>query len=171
VGGGGAGRLIAVEVMDRKLYADDADGADFLYNRLVHNGVIAQKLQALDRTLVELRSLGVVTLDQLKTNWQTHRAIERNLQVLVEIVIDVCQRLIALEGQSPATTGGDAIGRCIDLGVLSNDENYTNMVRLRNFIVHRYEHVDPAVLVGMMNKHLSDFEKFRDEVTRYVQAH
>ena len=137
----------------------------------MHNGVIAQKLQSLDRTLSELRSLGTVTLDQLKTNWQTQRAVERNLQILVEIVIDVCQRLIALEEQSPAATGADAIDRCIALGALSNDENYYNMVRFRNFIVHRYEHIDPAILVSMVNKHLADFEKFRDEITTYVQDH
>jgi uncharacterized protein YutE (UPF0331/DUF86 family) len=135
----------------------------------MRNGVIAQKLQALDRTLTELRSLGIVTLDQLNANWQTQRAVERNLQILVEIVIDICQRLIALEGQSPATTGADAIDRCIALGALSADENYYNMVRFRNFIVHRYEHIDPVVLVGMVNKHLADFEKFRNEVMSYVQ--
>ena len=137
----------------------------------MHNGVIAQKLQSLDRTLAELRSLGEVTLKQLKGNWQTQKAIERNLQILVEIVIDVCQRLIALERQSPAVTGADAIDRCVELGVLSNDENYYNMVRFRNFIVHRYEHVDPDVLVAMVNKHLVDFDKFRDEVIAYVQNH
>ena len=137
----------------------------------MHNGVIAQKLQSLDRTLAELRSLGEVTLKQLKGNWQTQKAIERNLQILVEIVIDVCQRLIALERQSPAVTGADAIDRCVELGALSNDENYYNMIRFRNFIVHRYEHIDPDVLVAMVNKHLVDFDKFRDEVIAYVQNH
>ena len=137
----------------------------------MHNGVIAQKLQSFDRTLAELRSLGEVTLQQLKGNWQTQKAIERNLQILVEIVIDVCQRLIALERQSPAVTGADAIDRCVELGVLSNDENYYNMIRFRNFIVHRYEHIDPDVLVAMVNKHLVDFDKFRDEVIAYVQNH
>lgn len=133
------------------------------------NGVIAQKLQALDRSLVELRSLGVVSAKALRGNWQQQRAIERNLQVMVEVVIDVCQRLLTIAGQSPATSGGDAVDRCIQLGVLTPDENYKRMVRLRNFIVHRYEHVDPEVLAGMVNRHLGDFEKFRDEVLAYVQ--
>jgi uncharacterized protein YutE (UPF0331/DUF86 family) len=135
------------------------------------NGIIAQKLQALDQTLHELRSLGPINTDQLNDNWQTRRAIERNLQVLVEIVIDTCQRLIAVAGQSPAVTGGDAIARCVELGILSNEEDYRNMVRFRNFIVHRYEHVDPAILVDIVNRHLGDFEKFRDEVIHYVQTH
>ncbi len=135
------------------------------------NGVVAQKLQALDRVLTELRSLGVVSVKDLRTNWQQARAIERNLQVLVEVVIDICQRLIAVAGQTPATTGADAIARCIEMGALSADENYTHMVRLRNFLVHRYEHIDPEVLANMVNRRLGDFERFRDEILAYVQTH
>lgn len=135
------------------------------------NGLIAQKLQALDQVLAELRSLGDVSAKQLRANWQQQRAIERNLQVLVEVVIDVCQRLLAVDGQSPATSGADAVTRSIQMGALTPDENYTRMVRLRNFLVHRYEHIDPDILANMVNRHLGDFEKFRDEVLAYVQSH
>jgi uncharacterized protein YutE (UPF0331/DUF86 family) len=133
------------------------------------NGVIAQKLQSLDIVLMELRSLGQLDTKQLDDDWRTKRAIERDLQVLVEIVIDVCQRFISLSGQSPAATSADAVERCINLGVLSNDEAYRQMVRFRNFIVHRYERIDTKILADMINLHLSDFEKFRDDVLAHVK--
>ena len=82
------------------------------------NGIVAQKLQSLDRVLTELRSLGQIDIADLNNDWRTRRAVERDLQVLVEIVIDICQRLISLAGQSPATTGVDAVERCIQLGIL-----------------------------------------------------
>jgi uncharacterized protein YutE (UPF0331/DUF86 family) len=133
------------------------------------NGVIARKLQSLDEVLAELRSLGQVDTAQLKNDWRTQRAIERDLQVLVEIVIDVCQRLISLAGQTPAATGADAIERCVQLKVLSDDDVYRKMVGLRNFIVHRYEHIDVNILVDMVNQRLPDFEQFRAEVLAYVK--
>ena len=133
------------------------------------NGIVAQKLQSLDEVLTELRSLGQINPAELNRDWRTRRAVERDLQVLVEIVIDICQRLISLTGQTPATTGVDAIERCIQLGVLSDDEIYRKMVRFRNFIVHRYEHIDVNVLVDMVNHRLPDFEQLRDEVLAYVQ--
>ena len=43
------------------------------------------------------------------------------------------------------------------------------MVGLRNFIVHRYEHIDVNILVDMVNQHLPDFEQFRAEVLAYVK--
>ena len=141
------------------------------YNAHMVNGVIAQKLQALDTVLAELRTLGVVSAKTLRSDWQQQRAIERNLQLLVEVVIDVCQRLVAVIGQSPATSGADAIERCIQMGALTPDENYTRTVRLRNFLVHRYEHIDPDILANMVNRHLGDFEKFRNEILAYVTSH
>lgn len=133
------------------------------------NGVILQKLQSLDETLIELRSLGQISAGQLNDDWRTRRAVERDLQVLVEIVIDICQRLISLAGQTPAVTGVDAVERCIQLGALSDDEAYRQMVRFRNYIVHRYEQVDVTILTDVVNNHLADFDQFRAEVLAYVQ--
>lgn len=45
------------------------------------------------------------------------------------------------------------------------------MIQFRNFIVHRYEQVDIEILVEIVNRRLSDFERFRNEVLAYVQAH
>jgi uncharacterized protein YutE (UPF0331/DUF86 family) len=133
------------------------------------NGVVLQKLQTLDETLTEVQSLGQVNVALLNSDWRTRRAVERDLQVLVEIVIDICQRLISLAGQTPAATGVDAVERCIQLGALSDAEAYRHMVRFRNYIVHRYERVDAAVLVDVVNQRLPDFDQFRTEVLAYVQ--
>lgn len=133
------------------------------------NGVIAQKLQSLDSVLAELRSLGRITASQLDADWRTKKAVERNLQILVEIVIDVCQRLLSKNGQTPATTGRDALERAIGSGFISQRDAYYKMVQFRNFVVHRYERVDNAILTGMVNDRLIDFEQFRDDVMDYVR--
>jgi len=135
------------------------------------NGTIIAKLEILDETLIELRSLGHVTTSQLETDWRTRRAIERNLQIIVEIVIDVCQRIITITNQTPATTSLEAIQRCIQMGVLSPSDAYKKMVQFRNFIVHRYENIDATILVDVLNRRLTDFEQFRHEVLAYVQSH
>ena len=131
------------------------------------NGIVLQKLQSLDETINELRSLGKVTIVQLESDWLKRRAIERDLQVMVEVVIDICQRLLSLEGQTPATTGVDAVKRCIQMGALTDLEAYRKMVQFRNFIVYRYEHVDIEILVDMVNNRLEDFESFKKEILAY----
>ena len=140
------------------------------YDQAMINGVVLQKLETMDKVLAELRSLGSLQPTQLEQDWRTRRAVERDLQVLVEIVIDICQRIISLLGASPATTAGEAIRRCIETGVLSDENGYRRMVQFRNIIVHRYEFVDPAILADMVNRRLDDFERFRSEVLVYVSS-
>lgn len=135
------------------------------------NDVIARTLETLDSVLTELRTLGTLDVQQLAADWHTQRAVERDLQILVEIVIDICQHLIALAGQAPAATGGVAIERCMQLGALASHQNYHKMVQFRNFMVHRYEHVDSAILINIIDHHLTDFERFRDDILNYVQHH
>lgn len=82
------------------------------------NGVITRKLEALEETLHELESLGKVTLETLQNDWLVRRAIERDLQILVEVVIDVCHRLISGAGTAPASSAIEAVRKCVRLGVL-----------------------------------------------------
>ena len=134
------------------------------------NGVILRKLQVLDEIIGELRSLGTITEEQLTKNWLTMRAVERDLQIAVEVMIDVCQRLIALSGQTPVDSAGEAIERVVQMGALSNIYPYRQMVQFRNLVVHHYERVDISVLVDIVNYHLNDFEAFRKEILTYAQS-
>lgn len=133
------------------------------------NGVIIGKLQHLDEILAKLRSLGPLNRTQLDTDWRTKMAVERAIQVLVEIIIDVSQRVIAEDGQTPAGSGREAIERCVQMGVLSSIEPYQRMIQFRNFVVHLYERVETIFLVDIVNKRLADFESFRDEVLAYAE--
>jgi uncharacterized protein YutE (UPF0331/DUF86 family) len=57
----------------------------------------------------------------------------------------------------------------MQLGALSEYTGYRKMVQFRNFIVHRYDRVDVAILAEMVNQFLGDFDKFRTEILLYVQ--
>lgn len=133
------------------------------------NGILIAKLNSLDTTLNELRSLGGITAVQLQNDWRTRRAVERDLQIAVEVVIDVCQRIIALHGQAPAATGADAIDRCVQLGVLPQSAAYGKMVQFRNFVVHRYEKIDVDIVTDIVNNRLGDFDAFRDTILEYYR--
>ena len=133
------------------------------------NGVISGKLKNLDTVLSRLRSLGAVNEQQLE-DWVLHSAIERSLQVAVEIVIDICHRLNSLSGRSPAASARDAVEGCVKLGVLSSTDTLSHMIGFRNLVVHRYEHVETQILIDIVNNHLDDFDDFRAKVLDYVSS-
>lgn len=59
--------------------------------------------------------------------------------------------------------------RVIAMGILGQLDAYSKMVQFRNFVVHRYEQVDNAILVDMVNRRLVDFESFRNEILAYLK--
>jgi len=132
------------------------------------NGMITGKLHFLDATLGNLRSLGSLTTKQLDGDWRTKMAVERGLQILVEIVIDICQHIIAESGKTPASTSRDAVELCVQMGVLSSTEPFQRMIQFRNLVVHMYERIDSVFLADILSNRLGDFERFRDEVLAYA---
>lgn len=131
------------------------------------NGVVTGKLRNLDRVVTHLKSLYPLKSEALD-DWILRGAVERNLQVAVEIVIDVCHRLHSLAGKPPASSAREAVEGCVQLGVLKEASAYAKMIGFRNLVVHAYEYVDNAILLDIVNSHLTDFEIFSREVLEYV---
>ena len=43
------------------------------------------------------------------------------------------------------------------------------MVQFRNFIVHRYEYIEPSILYDIVSNRLSDFEEYITEIREFVK--
>ena len=132
------------------------------------NGTIAGKFSNLERVLQELRSLGTLDEQSLPGDWMKLRAVERDLQIAVEILVDVCHRVLAAAGQAPATNSRDALERCQGLGAIQSAAKYRPLIGFRNLLVHRYEFVDVPILVDIVNHHLGDLDDFRREIEAYA---
>ena len=128
------------------------------------NGVILKKFSVLDDELARLRTLGGVTAQQLETDHFLKHGVERSLQICVEIVVDVAQRILSVQGRPPAATSFDALQSLEAMGIVASAERYRMMIQFRNFVVHRYERVDAAILVDILRNRLGDLAAFRDEV-------
>ena len=105
-----------------------------------------------------------MTVARLDGDHFLKHGVERALQICVEVVIDVAQRVLSLEGRPPAPTAFDALSGLAAMGVIASAARYRTMVQFRNLVVHQYARVDSAVLVDILQNHLGDLTAFRDEV-------
>jgi len=135
------------------------------------NGVIQRKLTLLDDQMVNLaKHMKGVTYEAFEGDWMRRSMAERALQVAIEIVIDVAERLIALSDAGPVASAADAIRKCVDLGYLTSATPYREMVGFRNFIVHEYEQIDPQITYALATEKLKDFRAFRAEMDALMEA-
>lgn len=133
-----------------------------------YNGVILKKFAVMNNEIIRLRELGDLTTECLDNDHFLKHGIERSLQICVEVVVDVAQRILALEGQSPAPTAFDALTALESLKILADASKYRAMIQFRNFVVHRYERVDASILIDILACRLDDLRAFQREVSETV---
>jgi len=103
--------------------------------------------QRQDRSKHLLTSISVFS--SLKIN-----AVERALTVCVEIMIDISERILAIKKIPPKDTSVENFKELERLKIIQSFETYADMIRFRNFIVHRYETIDTQILFAIVTKKL-----------------
>lgn len=133
-----------------------------------HNGIIERKLGLLADQIIKIKeNIGEPTIEEFEGNWLLVSGAERALQVAVEIMIDIAERILALENAGPAAFAADAMQKLEAIRVIKSAETYSDMVRFRNLIVHEYEIIDHRVLYDVIINKLDDFNLFRKEIDQY----
>jgi uncharacterized protein YutE (UPF0331/DUF86 family) len=44
------------------------------------------------------------------------------------------------------------------------------MAKFRNIIVHHYDKVDPAIVIGILHNNLEDFNRYKNDVILYLKG-
>lgn len=131
-----------------------------------YNGIIETKLRTIEDKLAEIESWKIVSFHQLQTNSMLRNATERALQVAIEGIIDICEHILALEGISAQDTSANVIRKVIEKGIITNNPEYADMIRFRNFIVHRNEKIDLEIIYAIVSKKLPVFRSFIHEIRK-----
>jgi uncharacterized protein YutE (UPF0331/DUF86 family) len=129
-----------------------------------YNGVIDNKLKVLEQKLQEIEEWNVTTLVQIQQSSMLSNALERALQVAVETMIDISERILALEHIAPQGNAAANMEALARLNIIESASPYMEMVRFRNFIVHRYEHIDLDIIYDIATSKLVLFRQFADEI-------
>lgn len=134
-----------------------------------YNGVVQRKLALLNKQLQKLEeNLKDIEYAEFSESWGHKALSERALQVSVEIIIDVAEIILSLEGKGPVATAAEAIESLVSMGMLKSENPYIDLVNFRNIIVHHYEEVDPAIVYDLATNKLSDFRQFIDEISELL---
>ncbi len=129
-----------------------------------YNGIIEAKLRTIEEKILEIESWQILSYQQLQTNSMLRNATERALQVAIEAIVDICEHILAIEGISAPDTSANVVKKIIDMGIITNNPEYLEMIRFRNFIVHRYEKIDLEIIYSIVSKKLPVFRKFIHEI-------
>ena len=136
------------------------------------NGIIKERLHLLADELAYLKSERdtVNNFYVYQENVRLKKAVERSLQVAIEICFDISQRIISENGLRFAKTYRETFLVLQEEGIVSQrlGGNLQDMAGFRNLLVYDYAKIDDARVYGILKKHLGDFEAFAAAIVQYL---
>jgi uncharacterized protein YutE (UPF0331/DUF86 family) len=138
---------------------------------MVDKRLILRKLADLGDLRTQIDEFRGMTMRQYAADWKTQRVVERTLQMMIEICLDVANHIISGKGFRRPLGYADHFTVLKEHGVLNSRlcARLEKMARFRNLIVHNYDKIDSALVIGLLKKNLSDFEGFKSAIADFIE--
>ncbi len=137
---------------------------------MVNVGLVERILNDIVRNINDLRAAEDITWEVYDRDTRSRRFVERTIHIIIEGMIDIVQHIISDGKLREPENFRDGFRVLAENGIISNDHlpTYEKMASFRNLIVHYYEKIDNEIVFGVFKRHLSDFDRFVDEIRVYL---
>ena len=130
---------------------------------MVKKETVIRKLTKMKGYLQELSTFNDITWEEYSGAFQNQRTVERLIQLIVDIAVDINTHTLVDQGYAPPS---DAYNSFLEasskLGLLP--EAFAQLIAPstgeRNIIVHEYELIDDAIIYGSIGETLRYYEEY-----------
>lgn len=137
---------------------------------MVDKLLLGRKLTQMETYLSQIREYFKISVTAYKNDWKIQRIVERTLQILIELCIDIANHLISDKGMRLPTGYADTVKVLAENRIISKNlfKTMEKMAKFRNVVVHQYEKIEPSIVVSILHKNLDDFEKYKKAIVKYL---
>lgn len=129
------------------------------------------RIESLKQYISILEGLQNITLAEVEKDPIKRGAIERYLQLAIEVCIDIAEMIISDQRLQTPQTAAEAIEILGEKGILDKDfaQNFSKAVGFRNILIHDYVKIDYGIVLKNLKSNLSDFHRFIKEVLMFLK--
>jgi len=125
--------------------------------------IYIRKLDLIEDSLKKLSEIRMEnpTLEKYRNSWKNKDSAERNLQKIIEAIIDLGKILIAEKRLKEPGNNREVFEILEEEGLFSSEfiPLIDKMIGMRNIIVHSYNRIDDSIVYGVIKKNLKDIRK------------
>jgi len=138
---------------------------------LVDKILIMRKLTELETYIKQAQEYSTITVKKYSRDWKIQRIVERTIQMMIELCVDIANHIIADKKYRVPTSYSDTFQVLEEEGLISKKQYKTmkNMAQFRNIIVHHYDNIDEAIVVNILRQNLKDFLEYSDSVLKIIK--
>ncbi|WP_218070347.1 type VII toxin-antitoxin system HepT family RNase toxin [Desulfuribacillus alkaliarsenatis] len=135
--------------------------------------MLTKKIADLQKNILLLEQIKAeISIDNLHEDEVKYWAIERGLQLSVEIVIDIANILISANDWETPDTYRETLLKLGEKEIVPKAfaEKISGMAHFRNILVHDYLEMDENILKEVLTVGIADIVKYIDYVNRYLKS-
>lgn len=131
---------------------------------------ISRKLRLMKKYVDFLKSKREVSIEMLKENYELMSAIERNLELALESMLDIGEMIISEEEFEKPEDYKGVILTLGKEGILPKGfaKKLAPAAGLRNILVHMYAEVNVEKVHRFLQENLGDFDDFAKQIAEYL---
>lgn len=129
--------------------------------------LVLDKIESIRRCLERIQARCPETPDQLAEDIDAQDIVSVNLTRAVQLAVDIAAHQVAVSGQPPPATMGEAFDRLAESGSIDNDlaRRMKSAVGFRNLSVHSYRKIDWHIVHAIAQRAPDDFREFARAIT------
>lgn len=138
---------------------------------MVDKILIMRKLTELETYIKQAQEYSTITVKKYSRDWKIQRIVERTLQMMIELCVDIANHIIADKKYRVPTSYSDTFQVLEEEGLVSKKQYKTmkKIAQFRNIIVQHYDKIDEAIVVNILRQNLKDFLEYRDSVLKIIK--
>ncbi len=135
---------------------------------MIDKTLVKNKLKKIEQYVEEFKNIKEISFEEFQKNVVIKRFIERNLELAVQQMIDICKHIVSRLNLREPTSYADCFEILKEKEIVSEEnlDRYKNMAKFRNLLIHIYDTVSDKIVFKVFKEHLSDFKEFIKEIER-----
>ena len=137
---------------------------------MVDKEVLQRKLQKLQEYLGEMEAYSDLTWEDYQGNKQTRRAVERLIQLIVDVAVDINTHSVIDAGGPPPDNAYDSFLKVAEMNFIPQDfaEEIAPSTGERNILVHDYEAIDDQVVFESIPEVTKMYRQYLDYLKKQL---
>ena len=131
---------------------------------------IIDKMANIEEYLQDIKKYKPKSYSEYINNKQVRYSLERLVQLVIDLALDINNIIIKQEGDYPAKDYYTSFIKLVELNVLDEEFAYdiAPSTGLRNRIVHEYEKVNDKIVYESLEKIYDYYKEYLQKVNEYI---
>lgn len=138
---------------------------------MVDKSLVLRKFAELEEYLRQIGDYSNISVKEYLENWKVQRIVERTLQMMIEICVDIASHIVSDAGYRVPKSYGDTFRVLHENKIISQSlfGKMEKMAKFRNIVIHQYSKVDAEIVVNILKRDLDDFLDFKKAIIKLLK--